>query len=203
MIARPQPPVFSAELLLRAYTQGWFPMVHDDGQHYWHDPDPRAVFDLHALRPDRTTRRLWRSGRFRCTVDSAFTDVVRGCAAPAPGREGTWISDEMIAAYSALHAEGHALSVETWADQRLVGGIYGVRLGAAFFGESMFSRASGASRMAFHHLVRLLQTSGFTLFDTQYVNAHTALLGAVEIPRHEFRRRLSAALSLRPELVHP
>lgn len=198
MIARPKPPAFSAELLLRAYAQGWFPMLHEDGEHYWHDPDPRAVFELDTLRPDRTTRRLLRTGRFHCTQDRAFTEVMRACAAPGPGRESTWISEEMIHAYSALHADGHAVSVEVWEKERLVGGIYGACLGGAFFGESMFSRVSGASRIAFHDLTRSLISRGFVLFDTQYVNAHTALLGAVEIPRAEFRKRLSAALSLRP-----
>ena len=198
MITRPDPPVLSADLLLRAYEQGWFPMRHEDGEHYWHDPDPRAIFQLDALRPDRTTRRLLRSGRFRCTINEAFERVIRACADPAlPTHEGTWISEEMILAYTGLQRAGRAASVEVWENDELVGGIYGVHLGGAFFGESMFSRVSGASRIAFHHLVAHLQARGFILFDTQYINPHTALLGAIEIPRGLFKERLATALSLR------
>lgn len=198
MITRPDPPVLSAELLLRAYEQGWFPMRHEDGEHYWHDPDPRAIFPLAKLRPDRTTRRLLRTGRFHCTTNAAFEEVIRSSADPAlPGREGSWISEEMITAYTALHQAGRAASVEVRETGELVGGIYGVHLGGAFFGESMFSRVSGASRIAFHHLIAHLQARGFVLFDTQYINPHTALLGAIEIPRGLFKERLATALSLR------
>jgi leucyl/phenylalanyl-tRNA--protein transferase len=185
-------------MLIRAYANGWFPMLHEDGQHYWHDPDPRAVFPLERIKPDRKTSRLLESGRFAVTMDGAFTDVMRACADPTlPGREDTWISGEMIDAYSTLHAMGLAASAEVWEEGALVGGIYGVQLGAAFFGESMFSRVSGAGKIAFHTLVRRLRDGGSVLFDTQYINPHTQMLGAVEIPRREFRRRLAAALSLR------
>lgn len=176
---------------------GWFPMANDDGTIQWHDPDPRAVFPLQGLKPDRTTRRLSATGRFRITRNEAFTDVMRSCADPClPGRDGTWINEEMISAYSELHHMGAGLSMEAWENGALVGGIYGVSLGRAFFGESMFSRISGASRVAFHHLVGHLQQTGFVLFDTQYINPHTRSLGAVEIPRATFRKRLAAALSL-------
>lgn len=202
MIPR-HPPDLSPDLLVRAYANGWFPMLHQDGQHYWHDPDPRAVFPLAGIKIDRSTRKLLASGRFAATRDRAFPTVMRACADPRlPGREDTWISEEMIDAYSALHLMGLARSVEITADGELVGGIYGVQLGAAFFGESMFSRVSGAGKAAFHVLVRQLQDEGFVLFDTQYINPHTRLLGAVEIGRREFRLQLSAALSL-PGTVVP
>ena len=192
-------PTLDAGLLLRGYSQGWFPMLHEDGEHHWHDPDPRAVFPLDAVKMRRPEHRLLRSGRFVFTVDQAFGAVMHACAEPAlAGREHTWISGEMINAYTALHEQGHARSVEAWENDALVGGIYGVQIGTAFFGESMFSRVSGAGKLAFHHLVDHLRAHGFTLFDTQYINPHTAMLGAVEIPRSVFKRQLMAALSLRP-----
>lgn len=190
-MSRPaRPPVLNADMLLGAYARGWFPMAHADGALYWHDPDPRAVFPLATLRPGRTSRRVLQRSPFRTTRDQAFTEVMRACA----DRTETWISREMIAAYTDLHARGHAHSVEVWRDGSLVGGIYGVHLGAAFFGESMFGRESNASRVAFLTLLAHLQARGFRLFDTQYLNDHTALLGAVELPRTAFHQQLAQAL---------
>lgn len=185
-----QAPVLSCDMLLAAYARGWFPMGHEDGALYWHDPDPRAIFPLEDLSPGRTSRRLLQRSPFRTTRDQAFTEVMRGCA----DRPETWITEEMIIAYTALHELGHAHSVEVWKEGALVGGIYGVHLGSAFFGESMFGRESNASRIAFLTLLEHLQHRGFHLFDSQYLNAHTALLGAVEIPRGAFRLELASAL---------
>ncbi len=156
-----------------------------------HDPDPRAVFPLDQLHPNARMRRAFRATGFHHTIDRAFPAVITGCA----DRTETWISPAFVEAYTALHRMGHALSVETWAGEELVGGIYGVRLGRAFFGESMFSRQPNASTMAFHHLAQWLREEDFLLFDTQYANDHTRRLGAVEISRSEFQRLLGLALA--------
>jgi leucyl/phenylalanyl-tRNA--protein transferase len=165
-------------------------MCHEDGEIHWHDPDPRAVFPLAELRPDAVSARQVRSGRYHCTLDRAFEDVIRACA----DRSETWLDERLIRSYIPLHAAGHAHSVECWEGDRLAGGIYGISIGSAFFGESMFGRQN-AGRIAFHHLASRLQWAGYTLFDTQYINPFTASLGALEIPRSEFRRIHARALA--------
>ncbi len=185
-------PTIPVAALMDAYTEGRFPMCHEDGNLYWHDPDPRALFPLHAVEPDTRTRRALRSDRFLYSRDKAFRAVVEACAE----RPETWLDDRLIASYAALHEAGHAHSVEVWQEERLVGGIYGVVMGAAFFGESMFNRVPNAGKLAFHTLVQHLNARGFVLFDTQYINDFTAKLGAVEVPRAEFRRSLAQALSV-------
>ena len=167
-------------------------MCHEDGELYWHDPDPRAIFPLEKTGPNPRMQRLMRSGRFSMSSDTAFGDVIRACAR----REETWIDPRIIASFEALHAAGHAHSIEVWSGGRLVGGIYGLALGGAFFGESMFSQESNAGKVAFHELARRLQERGFSMFDSQYINPFTAQLGAIEIPRREFRSRLDDALAL-------
>jgi leucyl/phenylalanyl-tRNA--protein transferase len=184
--------IIPPEILVKAYRKGLFPMCHEDGELYWHDPDPRAVFTLDTLEPDRRTARIIRSGRFTITRDKAFAEVIAACAE----REDTWIDERIKASYVALHRAGHAHSMEAWQDQELVGGIYGVAVGGAFFGESMFTRASNAGKVAFHALVAHLRERGFVLFDSQYINDFTAQLGAVEHPRERFRQDLKAALRL-------
>ena len=184
--------IIPPEILVKAYRKGLFPMCHEDGELYWHDPDPRAVFTLDTLEPDRSTARIIRSGRFTITRDKAFAEVIAACA----DREGTWIDERIKASYVALHRAGHAHSMEAWQDKELVGGIYGVAVGGAFFGESMFTRASNAGKVAFHALVAHLRERGFVLFDSQYINDFTAQLGAVEHPRERFKRDLKAALRL-------
>lgn len=181
----------SAELLLAAYARGIFPMK-EDGVPHWHDPDPRAIIPLEHLHPNATMRRVIRSGRFHCTIDRDFAGVMRHCA----DRERTWIDGEMIACYTDLHHLGHAHSVEAWCDEGPAGGVYGVALGGAFFGESMFTRRANAGKVALYHLADHLRSRGFTLFDTQYINDLTRSLGAIEIPRSEFRSRLATASSL-------
>ena len=184
--------IIPPEILVKAYRKGLFPMCHEDGELYWHDPDPRAVFTLDTLEPDRRTARIIRSGRFTITRDKACAEVIAACA----DREGTWIDERIKASYVALHRAGHAHSMEAWQDQELVGGIYGVAVGGAFFGESMFTRASNAGKVAFHALVAHLRERGFVLFDSQYINDFTAQLGAVEHPRERFKQDLKAALRL-------
>lgn len=176
------------EVLLKAYSQGAFPMAHEDGELYWHQPDPRAVFDLEGLKPDPTTARILRSGRYTTTMDRAFEQVVRACA----DRDETWIDARIIASFVELHRSGHAHSLEVWEGPGLVGGIYGVVLGGAFFGESMFG-ANNAGKVAFYSMAEHIRAQGFVLFDTQYINPFTAQLGAYEIPRAEFDRLLEHA----------
>ena len=186
----PEVAVIPVDVLLAAYRQGIFPMAHDDGELYWHEPDPRAVFDLYNLTPDRTTARILRSQRFAVTIDQAFEVVIRACA----DREETWIDPRIKASYVQLHTAGHAHSMEAWTGNELAGGIYGVAIGGAFFGESMFG-ANNAGKVAFHSLVDHLRKQGFMLFDTQYINAFTAGLGAKEIARADFLLALQHAIA--------
>lgn len=187
------------ELVLRAYAAGVFPMAESRGSDrlYWLDPALRGVLPLDAgFHLPRRLRRTALSGRFAVTADRDFAGVIRGCAEPAPGRTDTWINAEIEALFTELHRRGHAHSIETWQEGRLVGGLYGVALGGAFFGESMFSRATDASKVALVHLVARLRLGGFVLCDTQFLTSHLARFGAVEIPKAEYRTRLAAALTL-------
>lgn len=174
---------------MAAYRAGIFPMVGHSGSIEWHRPEPRAIFDLDRIpAPDRPTRRLLE--RATVTMDTAFEEVMRRCAA----RDETWIDERMIAAYTQLHREGHARSLEVRLNHELVGGIYGVSLGAAFFGESLFG-TNNAGKAAFHALVMRLRAGGFLLFDTQYINDFTRSLGAFEIDAWAFDHRLRQALN--------
>ena len=183
------------ERLLEAYRNGIFPWYSRGQPILWWSPDPRTVLFPAKLKLSRSLRKRLRHGGFRVSFDEAFGEVVRACAGPR-GRSpaGTWITSEMLAAYTQLHILGHAHSVETWEGEELVGGLYGVALGAAFFGESMFSRATDASKVAFAHLVRQLEAWGYTLIDCQVASEHLFSLGAEEIPRAEFLARLATVL---------
>lgn len=186
-------------VLLHAYRAGLFPMADpdEDDRIYWYAPDPRAILPLDGLRVTRSLRQRIRRGTFSVTVDRAFEHVIAACAEPAPGREQTWISDEIRWAYSALYHAGYAHSVECWNERgRLVGGLYGVKLGGAFFGESMFSRETDASKVALVHLVERMRAGGFTLLDVQLQNPHLQRLGAIEISREAYEKRLAAALDV-------
>lgn len=180
------------DLLLHAYRQGLFPMGNDKGEVDWYCPDPRAVIPIEEALPGRTMQRVLRRGRYRLTVDHAFEAVMRACA----DREETWITEEMVRAYGTLHRLGHAHSIEAWEAEELVGGVYGVSIGAAFFGESMFSKRDNAGKAAFHHLMERLRLSGFQLFDSQIINDFTRTLGAVEIPFAQFQVRLVKAVAV-------
>jgi leucyl/phenylalanyl-tRNA--protein transferase len=190
-------PVLSPQLLLAAYAQGMFPMGErrDDPTLYWVSPEFRGVLPLDGFHVPRRLARTVRSGHFLVTSDVAFRSVMEACAAPTPGREQSWINAEILRLYCALHASGHAHSVECWQDGELVGGLYGVQLGGAFFGESMFSRARDASKVALVHLVEGLIRGGFTLLDTQFLTSHLASFGAVEIPRDEYLLELQVAMA--------
>jgi len=185
------------EILLRAYAEGLFPMAERRGDPtlYWVSPEKRGIIPLDGFHVPRRLARTVRSGAFTVTSDRAFRSVMEACAAPGPGREESWINSEILRLYTALHISGHAHSVECWQGNRLVGGLYGVRLGAAFFGESMFSRVRDASKVALVALVEGLKRGSFVLLDTQFITAHLARFGAVEIPRQQYLRRLHDALN--------
>lgn len=184
------------DLLISAYASGIFPMASpdEDQQIFWLSPDPRAVIPLERFRVPRSVRRLIRSNRFKTTADRDFGAVIRGCA----NREETWISEEMIRLYTVLHARGLAHSIEVWAEGEVVGGLYGVALGGAFFGESMFSEVSDASKVALVDLVQRLRSGAFQLLDTQYLTPHLERFGGVEIDRVDFLEGLDRALEVRP-----
>lgn len=177
--------------LLKAYTLGIFPWFDDDQPILWWSPDPRAVLFPQDLHISRSLHKTLRSRRFSVTFDQAFEDVIVACSAPRKGSEGTWITQDIVDAYCALHARGFAHSVECWNQQNeLMGGLYGIALGRLFFGESMFSRATDASKVAFVHLTRQLECWGFPLLDCQVMNPHLASLGATLLPRQQFKQWL-------------
>ena len=187
----------SPQRLLAAYSLGIFPWYSEqDGPILWWSPDPRCILPLDAVHVPRSVRRVLRRSPFCCTLNHAFGEVIRGCAASSrPGQKGTWLGRAMIEAYERLHRLGYALSVEAWRDGALEGGIYGVALGRAFFGESMFYRAPDASKAALVYLVDYLRGQGFVLFDCQQNTPHMRRFGAVDISRAEFTRRLREALA--------
>jgi leucyl/phenylalanyl-tRNA--protein transferase len=182
----------STERLMLAYRSGIFPWT--DEPLTWWSPDPRAIFDLNTFAPPARLAKKIRSNPFSITFDRDFAGVIEACAQPAPGRETSWISPGFIAAYTRLHHEGYAHSVEAWQDEKLVGGVYGVGIAGFFAGESMFHLVTDASKIALVHLFKRLRERGFLLFDTQVLSPLTVRLGAVEIRRAEYLRRLKVAL---------
>ncbi len=193
------PQHLTPELLIAAYSQGIFPMVDSrTGEVGWYSPDPRAIFPLDSFHVPRSLARVVRAGSFELRTDTCFEAVMRACAEPRPGREETWIDEHMVAAYAGLWHAGLAHSVEAWRDEQLVGGLYGVHIGSAFFGESMFSLpelgGTDASKVCLVGLVELLQERGFGLLDTQFATDHLTRFGCVEIPREDYLRRLAAAI---------
>jgi leucyl/phenylalanyl-tRNA---protein transferase len=190
-------------LLVSAYASGWFPMAVDTGEIRWYSPDPRGILPLDAFHVPRRLARAIRSGAFEVDIDRDFADVIRACA--ARGRHGhdsaTWINDEILESYAALHAEGLAHSVEVRKDGMLAGGLYGVALRGAFFGESMFHTVTDASKVALAVLVDRLVTRGFELLDIQWVTPHLSQFGAIEIPRSDYLRRLDRAMRRSCEFV--
>jgi leucyl/phenylalanyl-tRNA--protein transferase len=185
------------ELMMRAYSIGLFPMAEARGSDrlYWLDPEQRGILPLEGFRIPRRLLRTVLNGPYRVTADADFPGVIAGCAETGPGREETWINAEIERLFTELAAAGHAHSVETWQDGQLVGGLYGVALGGAFYGESMFSRARDASKVALAHLVARLRLGGFTLLDTQFVTSHLAQFGAIEVPRARYKQMLAAAIT--------
>ncbi|MCZ6448419.1 MAG: leucyl/phenylalanyl-tRNA--protein transferase [Alphaproteobacteria bacterium] len=192
-------PRLTPELLLRTYSAGIFPMAEnaDDPTVFWVDPEMRGILPLDRFHVPRSLQRTLKRSPFEVRVDSAFDDVVAACAEAQKGRPTTWINAEIRTLYRGLADLGHAHSVECWKDEELVGGLYGVTLGGAFFGESMFSIARDASKVALCHLVARLRRSGFALLDTQFATEHLARFGVIEIPRDAFRKKLEAALAIK------
>jgi leucyl/phenylalanyl-tRNA--protein transferase len=184
----------SVPRLLAAYRNGIFPWT--DKPITWWSPDPRGIFELDRFHVSKSLAKTIRREIFQVTMDQAFRPVMEGCATPRPGRRETWIKPEFIRAYTQLHERGHAHSVECWRDGELAGGIYGVVSGGLFAGESMFHRASDASKVALHHLVGHLRARKFALFDIQMVTPITRQLGAVEIPREAYLERLARAVKM-------
>ncbi len=184
------------ELMLRAYRVGLFPMAETRrGQRlYWLDPEQRGILPLDGFHLPRRLMRTVLSGPFTVTANRAFASVISGCAAAGPGREDTWINSDIERLFQELHRQGHAHSVECWQDGMLVGGLYGVSLGGVFFGESMFSTARDASKVALVHLVARMRLGEYALLDTQFVTSHLAQFGAVEIPRDAYKALLATAV---------
>ena len=186
------------DVLLRAYAYGVFPMAEarDEDELYWIDPDQRGVLPLNAFHVPRRLVRTIRQEPYEVRIDTAFEQTVLACADETPQRQGTWINDQIVSLYNALFARGHAHSVECWRKNELVGGLYGVSLGGAFFGESMFSLARDASKIALVYLIARLRLGKYRLLDTQFVTDHLRQFGAIEIPRDDYRRQLAEAVAV-------
>jgi leucyl/phenylalanyl-tRNA--protein transferase len=190
--------IIKPEVLLQAYKQGYFPMADSkEGEVYWHCPDPRAIIPLENTKKPKSLRKNEEKYEFEYRVDTNFEAVITKCA----DRDDTWISDEIIETYTMLHKLGSAHSVETYIDNELVGGLYGVSVGGAFFGESMFNTKTDAAKGAFYHLIELLKAKNFLLLDSQYINPFTKQLGAVEISYMDYSKKLIKAINLATSFV--
>ncbi len=191
----------TVDILLRAYAAGLFPMADaaDDPELFWVEPDIRGIIPLHDFHVSRSLAKAMRRTPFEIRFNTAFEAVMVGCAAEAPDRPSTWINATIRRLYTELHAIGHAHSVEAWEGEELVGGLYGVSLGAAFFGESMFSRRTNASKICLVSLVERLKTSGFVLLDTQFTTDHLKSFGAIDVPKADYAAMLEAAVN-RPDM---
>jgi leucyl/phenylalanyl-tRNA---protein transferase len=192
-----------SELLVSAYSSGWFPMAVDEGEIRWYSPDPRGIIPLDAFHVPSRLRRVIRRGPFRIEIDRDFPAVIRGCAQADRKDDdpGTWIDSEILTSYIAMHRQGLAHSVEAWDGESLAGGLYGVALGGAFFGESMFHRATDASKVALAALVDHMKARGFTLLDIQWVTPHLEQFGAIEIPRSDYLELLQEAMKVDARFV--
>jgi leucyl/phenylalanyl-tRNA---protein transferase len=187
-----------SDLLVSAYAGGWFPMAAEPGEIRWYSPDPRGIIPLERFHVPARLARVLRNGRFQIEIDRDFEAVIRACAEADRDDEdaGTWIDDEIMESYCALHRAGLAHSVEAWQGGRLAGGVYGVAIGGAFFGESMFHHVTDASKVALAALVDRLRTRGYRLLDVQWVTPHLERFGAIEIPRRRYLKLLEEALTL-------
>ena len=192
--------MISADTLLTAYASGWFPMAYAPGDVRWYSPDPRGIIQLETFHASRRLARTVRQQRFELRVNTDFRAVISACAARRDA-DGNWIDAEILESYCALHDLGYAHSLETWQDGALVGGLYGVALQGAFFGESMFHRVRDASKVALNALVERLRARGYVLLDTQWVTDHLVQFGAIEIPRRRYLRLLERALTVDASFV--
>jgi leucyl/phenylalanyl-tRNA--protein transferase len=185
--------VLTPDIIISAYTQAYFPMAEDKhGEIYWHCPDPRAIIPLDKPKKAKSLRQSAKKYGFEYTRNRDFEFVIRACG----DRKDTWISEEIIQNYSKLNKMGYAHSIECWSNDEIVGGLYGIAIGGAFFGESMFNTITDAAKASFYYLINHLKENGFVLLDSQYINPFTAKLGAVEISKAEYIKRLNHALSI-------
>ncbi len=189
----------NADILLHAYRQGLFPMARseDDDHIYWVEPDFRGIIPLEDVHISKSLAKTIRKQKFEIRINSSFLDIIEGCASPQAGREETWINETIKTLYLELFQRGHCHTVEVWQDDVLKGGLYGVHIEACFFGESMFSYATDASKVALAYLVARLKHGGFCLLDTQFITSHLQNFGAIEIPKKDYSQRLSSALRRR------
>ena len=186
--------------LIYGYMNGIFPMADSDGTLYWYSPDPRAIIPIDTYKPPKSLRPIINKQLFEIRINHDFEGVMRGCAIARHDSEDTWISDEIIDAYTGLNKRGFAHSVEAYLGKKLVGGLYGVSIGSAFFGESMFYTQPNASKIAFHHLIQVLKQQGFQLLDTQFINDNVRRFGAIEIPKFQYLNLLKKAINKKPNL---
>lgn len=193
----------TADDLIYGYINGIFPMADADGTLYWYAPDPRAVIPIDTYKPAKSLRPILNKKEFEIRINTNFEQVMRCCSVPRSADDSAWISDEIIGAYTELHRLGLAHSVETYRDNRLVGGLYGVALGSAFFGESMFHHVSNASKVAFHQLILILRQQRFALLDTQFINDNVRRYGAIEIPKADYLKQLKAAVRRKARFTEP
>ncbi|CAN7147193.1 leucyl/phenylalanyl-tRNA--protein transferase [Rhizobium sp. LjRoot98] len=194
---RSRQPDITPDLLLRAYSIGLFPMADsaDDPELFWVEPELRGIIPLDDFHVSKSLAKTIRRVPFDIRYDTAFEHVMEGCAAPAPDRPTTWINAKIRSLYTTLHSMGHAHSVEAWENDELVGGLYGVSLGSAFFGESMFSRRTDASKICLVHLVERLRKRGFLLLDTQFTTEHLKNFGAIDVPKARYEKMLARAIA--------
>ena len=193
----------TADDLIYGYINGIFPMADADGSLYWYAPDPRAVIPIDTYKPARSLRPVLNQNRFEVRINANFEQVMRYCSVPRSDDDSVWISEEIIEAYTELHRMGLAHSVETYIDDRLVGGLYGVSLGTAFFGESMFHHVNDAAKVAFHYLIMILRQQQYMMLDTQFINDNVRRFGAVEIPKADYLKQLKAALRHKARFTDP
>jgi leucyl/phenylalanyl-tRNA---protein transferase len=187
--------MLNAEDLLNGYYNGIFPMADADGTIYWYSPEPRAIIPIENYKPSHSLKPVLNKKTFEIRINHDFLSVIKACSAPRKGDEETWISSEIITAYHSLFELGFALSVEAYFENKLVGGLYGVLLGKAFFGESMFHTVPNASKVAFHYLIDFLKRNQFELLDTQFINDNVKRFGAIEISKKEYFKLLKNALA--------
>lgn len=187
----------TADDLIYGYMNGIFPMADNDGTLYWYSPEPRAIIPIETYKPPKSLRSLINKKLFEVRISANFEQVMRNCASARKGDDETWISEEIIEAYCELNKMGLAYSVETYLENNLVGGLYGVSIGSAFFGESMFYKVPDASKIAFHYLMEILKHQDYELLDTQFINDNVKRFGAIEIPRSEYVKQLKKSLEKR------
>ncbi|HEX9957987.1 MAG TPA: leucyl/phenylalanyl-tRNA--protein transferase [Fibrella sp.] len=193
----------TADDLIYGYINGIFPMADADGTLYWYSPDPRAIIPLDTYKPSKSLRPTLNKRLFDIRINADFEQVMRNCAVPRSEDDSTWISDEIVEAYTELHRMGLAHSVETYIDNRLVGGLYGVAIGSVFFGESMFHHVPNASKVAFHHLILILREQQFQLLDTQFINDNVRRYGAIDISKRDYIDLLKKALRNKARFTEP